>query len=697
MIEIYVVLALGTFGYLLNSMSQNVKPPRKEINKFEIPSMTNIYQSTASKKADETERKLAERAYKEALQPRKTNRIMTMAGEVVDEDAFTHNNMEPYFGGAVRQNMDVDRNRVLLENFTGVQDIPKNKCEVKSFYDQNKDIGLVHGMDNNDAFYRDRVVQSRLRNNELPVEQVRVGPGLNLGYTSKGAGGFQQFDDGEVARAGEKCVDQLRAKNKPKETFAGRTLDGLKNSMRGDLGKVNKNRPERFYEQSEDQWFKTTGANTKPSQVPKFNVKATNRLDTNKEIMGGAFGVTKKRRIDEGVKPSDRQQLDTGGIRNAVLSFFGMGDKDDHGKGNIVVYQNERDNTTTRTYQGGLTSLVKAIVAPLEDVMRSSKKEEFTDNVRPYGSLNAQMPDKPTLHPDDPMRTTIRQTTENSADNANLRGAPKIQIYHDDSAKTTIAETITQSLEGMGTIKGPTEIYVYSADEIAKRTIRETLDEVQYEANVSTVRKAGTLGLDDPVRNTMKETTIDTKYDAGINAKERTGTYDDNYEAKVIAKQFLSDIPYTGDAKHDRAGGYETNDFIAPVTQKEFISDNDYYGAGESAFYKKEMDQENYVNATITERKEVLLFDRTPTAQGAKQANCHVAMRNPTKQECDYKSVRELNNLNKVYQTVPQASDRTITKNRLSLDLNMGNDRLDPDLLHALRSNPYAQRLDSVA
>ena len=152
MIELYVVLTLSAIGYLLNSMNNTVKPKKKEINRFELPSMDNIYNSNYTKVADDKERHLAERAYKESLKPKKTNRIMTLAGELVDKDSFKHNNMEPYFGSEVRQNLDTNVNRTILENFTGVADVPTQKCEVKSFYDQSKDLGNVYGMANNDQF-----------------------------------------------------------------------------------------------------------------------------------------------------------------------------------------------------------------------------------------------------------------------------------------------------------------------------------------------------------------------------------------------------------------------------------------------------------------------------------------------------------------------------------------------------------------
>ena len=721
MLEVYVILAMGALGYLLNTMNNSVKSTKQQVNKFEMPNQKNIYDSNYVQKAQETERHIAEKAYKEALHPKKTNRIMTMAGEVVNADEFTHNNMEPYFGGRIKQNVVDDRNRTLLENFTGVSDIKKNKCEVKSFYDQSKDLGNVYGVANRSDFYQDRIEQPRLRNNELPMEQIRVGPGVGLGYTANPTGGFQQYEDGEFARAAEKCVDQLRVKNNPKTTFAARKVDGLKTGLRGDVGKVNKNKVERFYEQSPDMLLKTTGAILKPTQIPKFNVKATNRFDTSKEYAGIIKGRT-RRAVDSDVKDTSRQQMGPTGIRNAVLSMFGLKDTDDYGKKGIVVYSNERDLTTVNTYNGNLTSLVKAIIAPLEDILKTSKKEEFTNHPRPYGELNPQMPDKPTLHNDDVAKSTIRETTENAADPANLKGAEKIKIYLDDNARTTtrqlleeeelhrgnlkgaekiqiwdptdtarttIAETLLQSTEGMGSIKGPTEIYVYDPDEIAKRTVRETLKDIDYHANLASTHKKNTLQFDDDAKPTMKETTIENMYDAGIDGLEGGGAYEvTEYDAKTIARQFLADTDRIGGAAHDLGMGYETNPHEAKLVQKAFIADNDYYGHAEGS-HKKQKSYNDYENAHIDERKEVILSERTPVPQGTKQFNDSVNVR--VKQDCSTKWPREQNNMDRVYSQAPQMSDRGITKQRLSVEIDskIGYDRIDPDLLNALRQNPY--------
>jgi hypothetical protein len=459
--------------------------------------------------------------------------------------------------------------------------------------------------------------------------------------------------------------------------------------------------------------------------IPDFDVKATNRLDTTKEYIGSAKTVD-RRKVDPGVKDTTRQQLESGGIRNAVLSILGLGNKDDYGKSNVIVYNNERDLTSTRTYQGNVTSLIKAIIAPIEDMIKVTKKQEYVDNPRHFGQISAQMPEKNTMAPSDNMRTTIKETNIHETANANLKGPGKITIWdstdtarttiaetniHEsingnlkgpgkltiwdptDTARTTIAETLIHDETGRGTLTGAKELYVYDPDEIAKKTIRETLNEVDYTANMGASNKKTRVYNEDDARTTIKETTIDTNYDGHPSTLAKGDAYDFiDVDARTTQKQFISDNDYYGGVGHDKGEGYITNEHEAKTTQKQFISDRDHYGVAKGKD-TKQMSYEEYENAHIDERKEVTLFDRDPTAQGSKEFNDYMNLF-VKKEEC--KTEREFSNIDKVYGDIPTLTDRTITKTRLAMDLNIS-DRLDPDLLKAYRDNPYTQRLDSVA
>jgi hypothetical protein len=751
MIELYVLVSLAAVGYIVNNQIKKTSPSSQQysLSKGQMPSPADVYHSQYFQNAQNITNRRADQMYKASQKPIKTgvidknfgfdkerhmqSKIKSLTGEYVAPDSFKHNNMIPYFGGRIRQNMDDGANSARLEAFTGSsQDaMYKQKCEVGSFYDMKKDVGNVNGSVNQDDYYRERMVQSRMRNNETPVEKIYVGPGLGKGFTSKPDGGFHQVEMQDYIKP--KCVDELRAANKPKVTFEGRVVDGVKTKMRGDVGKFDKNRPDTYYEQTEDRLFKTTGANLKPSQIPEFNVKPTHRLDTNIEYQGTATaaGKAKARALEPGVRLTDKDQYGEYGLRNPALQNYGKGTGTDYGKSTIMVYANERDITTTRVHQGNLISLVKAIVAPVQDLFKDTKKDEFVDNPRHFGNMNVQIPEKPaTYDPNDMARTTIKETTIHESVNANLKGSEKITVYdpndvartttkettiHDavngnlkgakkitvydpnDIARTTIKETLIHDDMGTGTVTGAKQLFVYDPDEIAKATIRETLERMDYEMNISGGAKKSTVyDPNDKARTTMKETTEDKTREGNIDRVEGMGDYSTtDFTPHHTQKQFLSDNDYIGAATRTLNEGYQTNEFEARNTQKQFLSDHDYYGGAESRD-KKQKSYDDMYNAFISSGQESLLESREPTQIGPKTAlskDC-VNMSN-RKQACDNASTRETNNIGRVNATQYAGVNETgVTKTKKeygTMDV-----RLDPSLLEAYMKNPYTHPLNSV-
>jgi hypothetical protein len=285
-------------------------------------------------------------------------------------------------------------------------------------------------------------------------------------------------------------------------------------------------------------------------------------------------------------------------------------------------------------YQGNVQSLVKAIVAPLQDILRVNKKEHAVDNPRHFGNMSVQVPDKPTIYdPNDVARTTIKET-----------------LIHDEM--------------GMGTVTGPKKLAVYDPDEIAKKTLRETLESMDYEMNVApNVPKGVVYDPEDGPRTTMKETLVTETHEGNIDRLEGMGDY--------------------------------VNDYVARNTQKQFFSDNDYYGVSGSAYNKKEMSKQDIANAVISERKEVTLFGREPTKEGKKVANggeC-ISMAHK-KMECDITAVRATANQDRIGQLIPDLSQLNITKDKSHYQV--PDNRIDPSLLNAFHENPYTQSLQSV-
>jgi hypothetical protein len=651
MIEVYVLLALGAIGYVLNATNKEQKITFTPTNpnmmkKGERPSMKDAYESKHYKTSQKIEKKKANKMFEKSKDPVKTG--------VIDKN-FAHNNMVPFFGSHVRQNMDDKANATLMENFTGVNPLFCSKQETKSFFGPTKE--NIYGMPNNSDYYLGRMEAPKAQKNVLPFEQVRVGPGIGRKNGAEPVGGFQQLDSRDLVMP--KCVDELRVKTNPKETYDGRILDGMKESLRGDIGEVKKNRVNRDWEQGEERWFKTTGAVLGASKEGEFNVKSTNRTDTTREYMGVAEAAVKHRKEDPSVKPTSRMQLGEYGVRNATLAREGN-DGDDYGKSKIMVYGNERDLTAERVYQGNLTSLVKSIVAPFLTVAKP----------------------------------TIKQTTIIGNDVTNFKGHEKQTIYDpNDVARTTIKETTIHD-DTIANLTGPKQLYVYDPDAVARTTMKETVDRMDYELNVSGgFQKGQAYDPDDVTRTTMKETVIDNEYEGNIDRMEGTGDYKTtDFTARNTQKQFLSDNDYYGGATQDKGRGYETNEHTARNTQKQFTSDYSYFGHADAAEGKKQKSYEDIYNAHISSRQEEILKGRAPTLSGPK-----VATGSDGVTITHSKSVLEnrggSQNIDPLNKMAPSMEEKTITRFKKSYEID---DRLDGSLLKAYLENPYTQPINPI-
>jgi hypothetical protein len=465
--ENYASAALSGMGYMLQQERNTnfvAQQQKQETFSTPMPSMDNVYHSEHWSKVRREEETAAQGmwnksqspmetgvvprpAYADMFQPitqpsQQTAAVASAAGQP------THNNMQPFFGGRVRQNINPFANESRLEHYTGATNdqIHRRKEEVGCFFELTKDSGNVCGMQNNSDFYQGYLQTPVVRNNEFPIEQIRVGPGLNAGFTSNPSGGFQQGETLDFVRP--KTVDELRPLSKPKTTFEIPFQGPQKGTQqRGLFQNMEKNRPDTYHEQSPDQWIKTTGAITKDMERPTQLLKAVARTDTHVHYEGAA----------QSTQP-------------------GIGDKDDYGLSTTCISENERSTTQTRTTVSNLTSIVKSIIAPFTDMLKRTPKEYTIDAARTFGTMQAQIPAKATLY--DPvnhmMRTTIKETTIHDTTIMNLRGRDAVPVTSDDTAKTTNRETLPIEDSTRNVSAHTYKVIVYNPDSVAKTTHRET-------------------------------------------------------------------------------------------------------------------------------------------------------------------------------------------------------------------------------
>ena len=169
--------------------------------------------------------------------------------------------MQPFYKGNKTHPINLNDNSK-LERMTGTSSIlRKKKTEVlnENFQDIKNNMSFVNGAPNTLSTQKQRyeASNSMLKTNQLPFNQVRVGPGLNQGYTTKGSGGFHQANTRDFTNF--KTVDELRTANNPKLTYEGRIISGQKGENRGLVAKHSKNRVSRVFKNSQDRYLKTGG------------------------------------------------------------------------------------------------------------------------------------------------------------------------------------------------------------------------------------------------------------------------------------------------------------------------------------------------------------------------------------------------------------------------------------------------------
>ena len=518
--EAYASATLSGLGY---AFTENQDPytsltENSSLSPGDVPSMKNIYDSRHWDEVRNYEFQKSTQSYHDARNPMLTgvipkpaysdqfiphtppfkatppsgSTVPTLTGQTIPVEQFTHNNMQPFYSGATKQNVNPEAMSSYVENSTGRGDRFKTKQAVECFFQPTPFMGNVCGMQNESDFYQSRMEQPKARNNDFPIEQIRVGPGLDVGYNTTPEGGFQQTRTLDFAKP--RTIDELRPLSRPKVSYEI-PVQGPKKSVVQNIGlegEFAKNRPDTYYEQSKDQWLSTTGAITKAMEVPEFVVKPTARVDGHRDYAGAARAAGQP----------------------------GTGAGDDYGRSGVIVYSNARDITQQRTVLNNVSAAVKAVIAPVLDVFKRSQKEFTLDAARTFGNMSAQIPEKPTLY--DPvnhiMKTTIKETTVHDTTIMNPRG----QVD-----------------------KGWTEY-----DDEAKKTVRQTVESFDTVRNVqSHVYKTVVINPEMVVKKTVKETTEDNPYPGhvGGDVNNRRGAYS-YIEVQVYdtQKQFVSDNTHTG-------------------------------------------------------------------------------------------------------------------------------------------------------
>ena len=394
--------------------------------------------------------------------------ISPLSGQTLASSDFTHNNMVPFFGSRVRQNVGPQTNSGILDSYTGSGVTQIKKQEVETMFNTGQTpFGNPFGLENSTQFLEERIEQPRNRAGERPFEPVRVGAGVGEKFGSTGKGGFQQIEVNQLMMEKMPKTDDLRTSDNPKQTYAGQIVPGQRfiASSAQDSGEVRKYKPDTFY--IDEDGKRMGGAfgqdiqkeAVRPVQVMKY----TSRTDTTAELIGPAasteFGESY---VTGSYRTPMAQQYGGAGFRNADMTSYYTkntdSDEADYGRSSIEIRPNERQTTSTRTMGLNLSPAdTGAVTKHFTDKARPTYRGETIGNIRQTGTPVGYAQGAPaiTVWSDDVARTTVKETTINW----NYMGLPssasqpnKLKVYDpDDIAKPTQKSQISAKSEYYGT------------------------------------------------------------------------------------------------------------------------------------------------------------------------------------------------------------------------------------------------------
>ena len=511
---------------------------------------------------------------------------ISLTGNQIEPNDFTHNNMQPFFGSTIRQNLDEFSTRGIMENFTGTNDNYQKKQETKQFFQPQKNMSNVYGSQNLDGYMLDRYSVSRYRENETPIEKVYVGPGLNKGYTNEGSGGFQQAETRDYITP--KTTDEIRVKTNPKISYYGRINAGEKISKPTKIGTVYKNRPDTFYVQNADRLLTTTGQIIAPEQRPCIINRYTNRKTTGLKSRegpaapthGSVAQVRSKYKVSHKVTYKyDDPVNKTSNDQWSILNLFSSA-PNDYGKKSIRLRNNKKLPVENKNYKLNYKSETEMGPSRSEQKIKKPKKYSTIKNKR-QGNLKGAT-NNVIYDPNDVARTTIKEQNIDNNFRSNVSVGTRGNTVYDpnDVTRTTIKEqNIDNNFRSNASVstRGNT---VYDPNDVTRTTIKEQNIDNNFRSNASVSTRGNTVyDPNDVTRTTIKEQNIDNNFRSNASVSTRGNVvYDPENIARTTIKETNIDNNREGNVGTSKRGNYIKNNEKAKKTIKQSTMVEDALG-----------------------------------------------------------------------------------------------------------------------
>jgi hypothetical protein len=359
----------------------------------------------------------------------------------------------------------------------------------------------------------------------------------------------------------------------------------------------------------------------------------------------------------------------------------------DYGRANMALRDPSARRPNVAPREGGnLTSVVKAVLAPLREMLTRPTRAVVGQQ---QAHLSVQVPHKqPARDPGDLARVTVKQTvTEASAgrDVGHMRAAAAMKaLAYDpsDVARVTVKQTLTEASAGsdVGHMRAAVakKALVYDPNDIARTTIKQTtpLDQREFARIDGGQDRRGGQG-----------------YAATLEGMHNP----ESRKADLVAVQDARG-PDVGAARGAQAGGYQTETHSAPATHRQEQLASHVGAAAAAPEGLKFRSYEDVYNALVSDLKASALVQREPTPQSAKVTDGADALRVTTRRtDLDATGFVNVQPIAGGLEPAPPLAPPTTTVALRAEERDPDAERLDAALLTAYLSNPLVKPLDSVA
>ena len=485
---------------------------------------------------------------------------------VVEKDQLKHSNMVPHFSQRGMINEYNDQNYSHKANiFSGSSKeyVPKAELLKENFTPLERDVNLVNGSRNNLGFMQSYYIPSTEKRNEMPFEQINVGPGLNLNpdQTSRPDGGNQ-----EEWRPIPRSTDQLRSADRPKLSYKGILKSGQKGNKLGVLGDVFKRRPEKTVEIKTENYVKTGGEHKEQRARSKIELRKTERKDS-RPVIGPARAsdekLTKKNtgKVSEPFKtetlssgPSNVQEYIKKHNQNKCSYKLPENSRDLNPKGNLVAHP--------RRFSFGNLKFDP------HDLPRQTIKQTTTFNEQSGHAKGVDEGKVKSYNPTDPAKVTRRELITNTEQSGHVRGAETfVQSFDPNDISRITLRDETQFYDQAGYAKGiENRSSAFNPNDITRTTLR---DDTQFNEQAGYAKgvenRSTAYDPNDITRNTLRDDTQFNEqagYAKGI--ENRSSAYDPDDILRHTQREDIQYAEQSGIVKglENKIPVYDPNDIL---------------------------------------------------------------------------------------------------------------------------------------